>query len=166
MVSWALVVFWVFSIYLYFVQGCMKALGNEEFLNACVSLTTFLYELYMHQHNNLNKSNERHQLIRWLGIVLGMLGDVWRHWGINSVLIPVCLQEHSCMKLYIYEQNNVNKANKSHQLIRYGLEYLLIYGRMSESIEQRTVFGYLCLFKNSVINYEVIRLSTQQCKQM
>ena len=54
----------------------MKALGNEEFLNACVSLTTFLYELYMHQHNNLNKSNERHQLIRWLGILLGLLGDV------------------------------------------------------------------------------------------
>ena len=77
----------------------------------------------------------------------------------------MCLQEHSCMKLYIYEQNNVNKANKSHQLIRYGLEYLLIYGRMSESIEQRTVFGYLCLFKNNVINYEVIRLSTQQCNK-
>ena len=70
------------------------------------------------------------------------------------------------MKLYIYEQNNVNKAKKIHQLIRYGLEYLLIYGRISESIEQRTVFGYLCLFKNSAINYEVIRLSTQQCKQM
>lgn len=52
----------------------MKALGNEQFLNTCVSLTTFLYELYMYQHNNLNKSNERHQLIRWLGIVLDLPG--------------------------------------------------------------------------------------------
>ena len=40
----------------------MKALGNEEFLNTCVSLTTFLYELHMHQHN-LNKSNERHMSV-------------------------------------------------------------------------------------------------------
>ena len=61
----------------------MKALGNEEFLNACVSLTTFLYELYMHQHNNLNKSNERHQLIRWLGIVL----DLPEAGALDSILI-------------------------------------------------------------------------------
>ena len=88
-VSWALVVFWVFSIYLYFRQGCMKALGNEQFLNTCVSLTTFLYKLYVHQHNNVNKSNERYQLIIWLGIVLDLQEDVWRHSEINSVLIPV-----------------------------------------------------------------------------
>ena len=61
----------------------MKALGNEEFLNACVSFTTFLYELYMHQHNNLNKSNERHQLIRWLGIVL----DLPEAGALDSILI-------------------------------------------------------------------------------
>ena len=106
-------------INLYFGEGCMKALGNEQFLNTCVSLTTFLHELYMYQHNILNKSNKRHQLIRWLGIVLDLPEDVWSHWGINSALIPVSLQQHSCMKLYIYEQSNVNKANKSHQLIRW-----------------------------------------------
>ena len=54
----------------------MKALGNEQFLNTCVSLTTFLYELYMYQNNILNKSDKRHQLIRWLGIVLDLPEDV------------------------------------------------------------------------------------------
>ena len=54
----------------------MKALGNEQFLNTCVSLTTFLYESYMHQHSNVNKSNERYQLIIWLGIVLDLQEDV------------------------------------------------------------------------------------------
>ena len=73
----------------------MKALGNEQFLNTCVSLTTFLYESYMHQHSNVNKSNERYQLIIWLGIVLDLQEDVLRHSEINSVLIPVCLQRYS-----------------------------------------------------------------------
>ena len=109
----------IFKLFFFVAQGCMKALGNEQFLDTCVSLTTFLYELYMYQHNNLTKSNKRHQLIRWLGIVLDLPEDVWRHWGINSVLIPVSLQQHSCMELYIYEQNNINKADKSHQLIRW-----------------------------------------------
>ena len=39
-------------------------------------------------------------------------------WVTNSFLIPVFLPQYFYMKLYVYQPNNVNKSNKTYQLIK------------------------------------------------
>ena len=76
-------------------------------------------KLYVYQHNNVNKCKKRYQLIRWFGIFVHLLKDVLSN---KQFLIPVFSTTLLNMKLYVYQQNSVNKSNKRYNLMsRFGL---------------------------------------------
>ena len=67
-----------------------------------------------------------------------------------GVLIPVFLQQHCYVKLYVYQQNDVTKRN-----------VFLICLRMSENIEQERVFWCLCFFCNQEHSYMKLKVYQQ-----
>lgn len=65
------------------------------------------------------------------------------------------------MKLHIYQHNNVNKCNKTYQLIR----WFGIFLHLLKDVLSNKQFFDTCFFDN-IVKHEVIFVSTEQCKQI
>ena len=102
---------------------CLRMSENieqERVFDAYVSSAIKNILIKIYQQNNVNKCNKTYQLITYFGIFLDLLKDVWKALSKKHFfLTPTCmfLQQHSYMKLYIYQQNNVTKSNKGYQLM-------------------------------------------------
>ena len=56
-------------------EGCLKALSNKQ----CLQQHCYV-KLYVYQQNDVTKSNIMYWLIRWFGVFLDLLKDVWKYW--------------------------------------------------------------------------------------